>query len=236
MTPVSGMPRGIVDLSHPLEAGMQIYPGDPAVQVAPATSIADDGVLVHHLHLGTHTGTHLDAPSHSIADGETVDRLRLERLIGPLHLVDLTELARPSAPIALAQVARSLAAVPPGGIVVFRTDWSERFGSDSYLEHPYLDAGIAHHLVGAGVSVVGVDTLSPDRTVPAGTDLPFHEVFLGAGGVIIENLARLAQIDPASQPWIAALPLPLVGLDGSPVRAIAFDGAPLYPADFARDG
>ncbi|PPF34947.1 cyclase family protein [Pseudoclavibacter sp. AY1H1] len=213
----------IVDLTHPLTSGMQIYPGDPEVQIAPATSLAEDGVVVHALQLGTHTGTHLDAPSHSIADGHTVDGLDLGRLVAPLLVVDVTEFAQPGGRIELAQVAGQLERLTPGAIVVFRTDWSKRFGRPEYLEHPFLDAAIAERLLAAGVTVVGVDTLSPDRTdaTAESADLPFHDVFLGAGGVIIENLSNLSAIDTARDPWISALPLPFTGLDGSPVRAVA---------------
>lgn len=214
----------IVDLTHPLVSGMQIYPGDPEVRITPATSLDAEGVVVHALHLGTHSGTHLDAPSHSIADGATVDRLDLGRLVGPLLVVDVTELAQqPGRRIELAQVAGQLEQLAPDVIVVFRTDWSARFGQPDYLEHPYLDAAIAERLLAAGVTVVGVDTLSPDRTDATAESavLPFHEVFLGAGGVIIENLTKLSAVDPARDPWISALPLPFTGLDGSPVRAVA---------------
>ncbi len=219
--------RKLVDLTHPLASGMQIYPGDPEVRIAPATSLAEHGVVVHGLQLGTHTGTHLDAPSHSIAGGDTVDSLDLARLVAPLHLVDVTAIAAPSRRIALAEVASQLDAVQPGAIVVFRTDWSARFGQPDYLEHPYLDVAIAERLRAAGVTVVGVDTLSPDRTDPTAesAELPFHEVFLGAGGVIIENLTNLSAIDPARGPWISALPLPFTGLDGSPVRAVVMHRA-----------
>lgn len=224
--------REIIDLTHPLTSGMQVYPGDPEVLMTPATSIADDGVVVHSLHLGTHSGTHLDAPSHSTADGETVDRIVLARLVGPLHLVDVTsEPADAGRHINLSEVEGRLQDIAPGAIVVFRTDWSTRFGTPDYLEHPCLDARIATFLLDAGVSVVGIDTLSPDRTGSVGAEagvgagdgasFPFHDAFLGAGGVIIENLTSLAAVDVARDPWLSALPLPFAGLDGSPVRAIA---------------
>lgn len=217
------MTSSIIDLTHSLSSEMQVYPGDPEVRFAPATSLDDSGVVVHSLHFGTHTGTHLDAPSHSIADGTTVDALDLERLFAPVHLVDSTSLARPGRRITVADVASQLSEIAPGSIVLFRTDWSERFGRPDYLDHPYLDAAIAALLLVAGVRVVGVDTLSPDRTGSGATpaELPFHEAFLGAGGVIIENLNRLAAIDTAKHPWLSALPLPFTGLDGSPIRAVA---------------
>ncbi|WP_424464370.1 cyclase family protein [Pseudoclavibacter helvolus] len=216
--------RKIVDLTHPLTTGMQIYPGDPEVQLAPAASLAEEGVVVHSLHLGSHSGTHLDAPSHSIAGGATVETIDLGRLFAPLHVVDVSGLALPGRRIHLADVDGQLSNVEPGAVVVFRTGWSEQFGEPGYLEHPFLDARIASHLLEAGVDVVGVDTLSPDRTdvSAASADLPFHDVFLGAGGVIIENLTGLDAVGALVQPWISALPLPFTGLDGSPVRAVAF--------------
>lgn len=213
----------ITDLTHPLVSGMQIYPGDPEVRVASAASLDDDGAVVHRLHLGTHSGTHLDAPSHSIAGGDTVERIALGRLFAPLHLVYVTALARPRQRIELGEVAAQLDAIEAGAIVVFRTDWSERFGQPDYLDHPFLDPAIAKRLLEVGVSVVGVDTLSPDQTdaSAASAGLPFHEAFLGEGGVIIENLVGLAAVDTTRRPWLSALPLPFAGLDGSPVRAVA---------------
>ena len=77
----------LVDLSHPLTTGMPVYPGDPEVTFAPALTVAADGVAVERLDLGSHSGTHLDAPAHSIPGGRTVDRIPLELLWGPARVL-----------------------------------------------------------------------------------------------------------------------------------------------------
>jgi len=70
------------DLSHPLHSGMQVYPGDPGVDFAPALELERDGAAVTELHLGSHTGTHVDAPAHTVAGGRTMDRVSLDELVG----------------------------------------------------------------------------------------------------------------------------------------------------------
>lgn len=95
------------------------------------------------------------------------------------------------------------------------TGWSERFGTPAYLDHPWLTPDAARAIVDSGVRAVGVDTLSPD---PRGS-LAFHEIVLGAGVVIVENLRGVDRLRgrPAT---LSFYPLSLTG-DGSPVRAVA---------------
>src|SRR5690606_36039562 len=76
-----------IDLSREVISGMPVFPGDPNVTIHPALTLAGDGVAVTHLTLGSHTGTHLDAPSHSVDGGRTVDEFPLERLCGPARVL-----------------------------------------------------------------------------------------------------------------------------------------------------
>ena len=78
----------LIDLSHRIVGGMTVFPGDPEVSIADAATLKDDGFRVSALHLGSHTGTHLDAPSHSIADGASLEAVALEQLIAPLVVLD----------------------------------------------------------------------------------------------------------------------------------------------------
>lgn len=220
----------VVDLSHPIRTGMQVFPGDPQVRVQQAATVQADGFEVAELHLGSHSGTHLDAPRHTVDGGAAIDELPLDRLIGPARIVRLPE-AAPHSLVSWSQVADQLTGLAPGTIVLFETGFSLWFGTARYLAHPVFDADIARILVAAGVRVVGFDTLNPDPTpdpsypAPALPDgapaLPFHDVFLGAGGAIIENLANLAEVT-WPDPLVSVLPLRLAGADGSPVRAVAF--------------
>lgn len=211
----------IVDLSHPIHTGMQVFPGDPEVTLATVATVAEDGYRVASLHAGTHTGTHLDAPSHSIPGGGSVDGIGLARLVGPAVIVQCAGRA-PNEAVSWASVADRLDVLDGITMVLFRTGWSEHFGTQHYLEHPVLLPDVAEGLLAAGISVVGVDTLNPDPTLAGTGQLPFHEVFLGAGGVIAENLANLSDVT-WDRPLVSLLPLPLAGADGAPIRAVAMD-------------
>ncbi|KAJ7634729.1 hypothetical protein FB45DRAFT_671027, partial [Roridomyces roridus] len=80
----------IIDLPHTLESGMQVYPGDPTSSCSPAASIAKDGYAVCSLSLGSQTGTHVDAPAHFFANGQTISQLPLAIFMGRAVVVDLT--------------------------------------------------------------------------------------------------------------------------------------------------
>ncbi len=214
--------RAVVDLSRPLRTGMTVFPGDPAVSIETAATLEEDDFRVSALHLGSHSGTHLDAPSHSVAGGVAVDGLALDRLIAPLRVLRARDRAA-HALISWAELAPQAGDVRPGDAVVVETGWSARFDDADATDHPALAPEVAEHLLARGVTVIGVDALSPDPS-RAGEDglwrLPVHELVLGAGGIIIENLVNLDRV-PASGAELLALPLSLPGVDGSPVRAVA---------------
>lgn len=75
--------RRIVDLSHPISADTQVYPGDPVPQLSAATTIDRDGYNVLHVSMGSQTGTHVDAPYHFLADGARIDAMELSMFLGP---------------------------------------------------------------------------------------------------------------------------------------------------------
>lgn len=212
----------LIDLSHRIVGGMTVFPGDPAVTIAPAAEIATDGFRVSALHLGTHSGTHLDAPSHSIAEGAALDAVPLEWLLAPLRILHATGLTGGDR-VTPELVADDLENVHAGDIVAVRTGWSNHFESPDYLQHPVLDPRLAELLWERGVRVLGVDTLNPDPSsanVAGEWSLPVHELWLGRGGVIVENLTALDRV-PTGDVEAIILPLNLTGLDGSPVRAVA---------------
>lgn len=200
---------------------MQVYPGDPEVTLATVATVDEDGYQVASLHAGSHTGTHLDAPLHSIPGGQAVDEIDVARLVGTARIVSCTGLA-PHDIVTWDSIAAQLQELDGVAMVLFRTDWSACFGTQRYLEHPVLAAEVAERLLAAGITVVGVDTLNPDATLDNGGVLPFHAAFLGAGGVIVENMTNLGAVT-WERPLVSVLPMPLAGTDGAPVRAVAMD-------------
>lgn len=206
------------DLSHPLASGMQVYPGDPAVELRPALDLERDGAAVTALHLGSHSGTHVDAPAHTVTGGRTMDRVGVDELVGEALVVHVAGLDD-RATIGVADLGPLPAAVP--AIVVIDTGWAKHFGTERALSHPAVAVEAAQLLLARGMRVLCVDTLSPDPTDPAGTsDFPVHSVVLGADGLIVENLAGVADLPAMAR--IGIFPLRLAG-DGAPARAVAFD-------------
>lgn len=205
-----------LDLTHALAAGIPVYPGDPAVSVRPCCTHERDGYQVMHLDLGTHSGTHLDAPLHFIAGGPSLDSYALDRFHGRGVVVDARGRA-PGAPIGPDVMAPLAGSLDGAEMVLFLTGWDRHFGRSGYEQHPHLTADLARLLVSRGVRLVGVDSLNPDPT--GGSDFPVHEILLGADVLICENLTGLAAlVGGPAEFWI--LPIKVHGSDGAPVRAL----------------
>jgi kynurenine formamidase len=222
---VSGSPvRDIVDLSHPLDDDTPVYPGDPVARFTPATTIDEQGYNVLHVRMGSQTGTHVDAPFHFLADGARIDELPLELFLGPAVVADVRG-KPPHGSITWSDLAPVADRLAPGRMLLLHTGWDAHWGTDAYFDHPFLDGDAAARVIAAGVRTIGLDALSLDETVldgqPAGGFVA-HDVVLGAGGVIVENLRNLDAIR-SRDPVVSVLPLRLVGADGAPVRAVAFE-------------
>lgn len=78
----------VIDLSTPLYSGMDVYPGDPAVNITVEHTYEAEGWQLRQMTLGSHTGTHVDAYSHMHQGKESIDQIPLERFFGPAQVVD----------------------------------------------------------------------------------------------------------------------------------------------------
>nr|WP_217920479.1 cyclase family protein [Halolamina sp. CBA1230] len=214
------------DLTHPIESGMPVYPGDPAVSVAAADTFAADGCRVSELACGSHAGTHVDAPAHTEEHGDTLDSYPVSAFVRDAVVVDCTDLGARE-PIPAERVPGSETA-PRADCTVFRTDWDRHWGRDRYRNHPYLSVAAAERCAERGLAV-GIDAFSPDPTPPAegemelGDRAPFgaHHALLGAGVLVFENLTNLEALPERFE--LRAQPIALGG-DGAPVRAVAVAG------------
>lgn len=198
---------------------MPIFPGDPKVVITPLASESGPW-RVTALRLGTHSGTHIDAPSHYIADGASIDHIPLERFVCPGRVVRVLGLA-PDAPISAEHLAPHLERFPAGGALILHTGWDTWWEDERYFQHPYLTSECARLLVRTGVGIVGIDALNVDSTVQGTAAV--HEILLGAGVLIVENLTGLDQLAPERRYTFLFVPLRLEGLDGSPIRAFAWE-------------
>lgn len=156
--------RMLRDLSHPVRDRMMVYPGDPGVSIAPALHVDADGVAVGRIDMGSHTGTHVDAPAHTVRGGRTMAEVSLDELFGEALILRVPRAAdgRTYGWGDLVVDGGIPETVPP--IVVIDTGWARRFGDERALRHPALHPDAAKELVRRGMRVLAVDTLSPDLT------------------------------------------------------------------------
>ena len=212
------VPRTVFDLSQPVENGMTVFPGDPEPRIGPAE--ATPPWQVSSLSIGSHTGTHIDAASHYYPNGTTIDRYEASRFVLPgivARLLDLPD----DGPITAAQLKEPLQAAPTGGAILLHTGWDRFWKTVRYLRHPYLTAEAAELIAAAQLRLVGIDALNPDSTVQRTSHA--HEILLGRDVLIVENLTRLEQLQAGRIYGVSVLPINLANLDGSPVRAVAWE-------------
>ena len=204
----------LIDLSHVLRSGMDVYPGDPTVPTV--TRLSEHGPSAHQaskFETGCHAGTHVDLPLHFRAGEDALEAYPLERCWGRALVVDAP--AGEIGPDALA--GADLADVD---FVIFRTGWERRWGTPAYYaDWPWLAPDTARLLAAAGLKGVGIDSPSIDTAV----DQTAHVVLAEAGFLNIENMANLAAL-PARPFTLLVLPLKLEGAEASPVRAAALIG------------
>jgi arylformamidase len=216
----------IIDLSLLIEEGMMTFPTPwhPVVEITILGRHGIEGRETRKLVLGTHVGTHADAPRHFIPNGATIDQVPLDVLIGPATVADFQNCG-PLHEIGIADLKQRLGDKKPVRLIL-RTGWSEYFGNMKfYNEYPFLSEDAAHWLVEKGVRLIAMDTPSPDNPAHSrGTprDSPNHKVLLGAGVVLVEYLTNLKSVT-AQEVDLIVMPLRLKGCDGSPARCVAIE-------------
>jgi len=202
----------IYDVTISVQAGMPTWDGEPGPECRPIKRIGMDGepAQVSLLTVGTHCGTHVDAPCHFIPGSAGVDGLPLDALVGPCRVVevDAAALIEPRHLESLAVGARRLLLKTRSGVL-----WDEPAFRRDFVA---LAPAAADWLVDHGVLLVGIDYLSVDPydAEPAAA----HLTLLGAGVVVLEGL-DLRRVPPGGYD-LAALPLKLTGADGAPARVV----------------
>jgi arylformamidase len=200
-----------IDLTMPITEGMPFNPDHFPPQIVAYASIETHGWRASRLVLDSHLGTHMDAPSHFVAGGLTLEQVELDVLIGPAQVVHLAQVSEKQAltPAFFPSITQER--------LLIHTGWSKRaLHAPAYFQrYPYLTPEAAEYLVERGVRLLGLDCPSVDYD-PGRT----HVALLSRGTVIIENLVNLDQL-PATCAFMA-LPLPIQGGDGCPLRAVAW--------------
>lgn len=207
------MPR-IHDISIPIVAGGVVYPGNPPIEIALQQALArGDGANVSTLAFGSHTATHVDAAKHFFDDGQPVDELPLDRLVGPCIVIEFDDAVMS---VGRAELERHDLHATKRVLIKTRNSRVLQKQSEFVKDYTYVAPDGAEYLVERGIELVGVDYLSVEQ-FRSGHHRT-HRTLLGAGVVIIEGLA-LAAVPPGEY-QLVCLPLRLRGLDGAPARAV----------------
>ena len=207
------MPSAWIDISVPLRNGMVHWPGDPPATITKTKDMAHgDSCTVSTLDMGSHTGTHMDAPGHFIRSARTIDAMPLEATVGPARVLEIRD------PVSIKPEELRRYRLRRGERILFKTQNSaKRWKRDTFSEDfVAISQGAARFLAQRKLRCVGVDYLSVGGYHDDGVVI--HRTLLGAGIWIIEglNLSRVR----AGQYELICLPLKIVGGDGAPARAI----------------
>jgi len=199
------------DLSPPISPSLAVWPGDSPPSREVLTEIDDgDNIRLSTLRATVHLGAHADAPSHYSATGAAIDQVALEPYLGPAQVVRLD--SQPGTVI-------TPDLLPPIGAPRILIDTGTFPDPDQWTNDFAVPApDLIDFLADAGVVLIGLDSPSVDPA--ASKDLPAHQRLAQRNMANLEGLV-LHHV-PEGRYQLSALPLPLVGFDGSPVRAVLF--------------
>lgn len=206
----------IIDLTAEIYDNAPTMPMDPKCSVSEHCNLDTLGYNLTRITLSTHQGTHLDAPFHFFYEGETIDKISLYKCIVRAIKVDLTY-KKPKETISIEDVIKYEPFVDKGISLLLHTGWDKLYPKKEFFsDFPYVSKELAKWLVEKKVGLIGLDFPCPNIT-----DWKIiHEMLLGNSVLIVEGLVNMEELGEGEFTFFA-LPLKIMGRDGSPVRAIA---------------
>jgi arylformamidase len=211
----------LIDLSQPIFHECPNCPAHPPVRVDLGATHEQHGWRLEMLTVASHTGSHVDAPLHKLADGASLDDIPLERFVGKALVVDLRDSAA-SRPINAGLLRSHLPGPLKDRIVLLATGWGDQRAADDnwHYRSPHLTVDGAEWLVAQGIRGVGIDHYSIAGAAEP-NNARVHEVLLGAGAWIVEELRFPQEVFELSQPvtfW--SLPVNFKGFSGAFCRPV----------------
>ncbi|HZY65400.1 MAG: cyclase family protein [Actinomycetota bacterium] len=204
------------DLSQTYANGMPHAKTIPEPHFEQVKSVERDGYSVTQLSVATH----IDAPSHLIENGQTIEEVTLDTLVGPALAVSIDK--GPGEEITAEDLDSAVSGGSPGDALLIRTGWGQKFGDEDYGNHPYLSEDAARWIVDRRFRLVGLDATTPDAPGHLRTedfDFQVHRVLLGSGVLIVEHLHLEEVVGEKFELIIGALKVE--GADGAPARVLA---------------
>lgn len=203
--------KQVIDLAHPLGPDTPPYPGDPPLRVHTQATVDPDGYALTKWSGVFHCGTHMDAPSHFMADGAGIHQLPFDFWAGTAWVIDVPPGQDPD----IRHLGR-LSLPPEIRFVLFRTGWDVHYPHDRYFrEHPVFTPALVEWLSSSSLRGVGIDLPSPDKA-----PWQAHHKLLGKGIILLENLRGLNRLPLQRSFDLLCIPLP-VQAEASWVRPLA---------------
>jgi arylformamidase len=215
--------RKFYDLTQTISKDIPIYSGDPQPDFEPSSTIERDSYNVTRIILGSHSGTHVDAQSHFMIDGNSIDREPVSKFIGESIVIDLSKRCSIGDGITSAHLEDYSDLIKGSEILLIYTGSSEYWMKDQNIKYDftYLEPSAAQWIVDHHVKCIGIDTFSVEKY--GSKEGLSHKILLSSSVGIIENLNSNLKNLSGKRVFLVCLPLLLEGVDGSPARTIAFD-------------
>jgi kynurenine formamidase len=210
----------VIDLTMRITPSIRVYPGSPQPSFIPWSKFDRHGYDSEAMFMSTHTGTHVDAPSHFKPGLASIDMISTDRLVCNAVLIRAEKNANQ-----LIEEQDLGNQIREGDAVVIATGWEKRSGSRNYMsENPGLSEQAARYLARKRVNAVAIDCPSID----GGADSRFiaHNILLSCNILVVENLCNLNRVASSrsrssSTFTLIISPLKLGGATGSPARVLA---------------
>lgn len=224
---IKKFPYKIIDLTHTLSSDIPTWNGacgfSHEIKKDYDTRSEKVPFRVQQIKMHAGVGTHIDAPSHCIPGGKNVGDIPLEELVAPCVVIDVSKKAEENYIVSnsdLIAFEEKFAPISEGSFVIVHTGWSKFWNNPkkycSDYRFPSLSREFAEALLERKIVGVGIDTLSPDRP---DSGFPVHELILGAGKYIVENIANAMLLPPISS-FSLALPIKTVDGTEAPIRLV----------------
>lgn len=202
----------IIDISQEIRPNMLVYPGDPIFHSRSVSSFKSGNMCeVSELCIGSHCGTHVDAPLHMVPGGATIDTLSLDCFLGPCRVLTI------QSPIISEKQLMDLD-VREGERILLRTDPQGKYQGKGRFNPTVLSMRAAQLLTERRVKLVGIDAPTVENMELC--DGEVHRLLLGSGIAVLEGLCL--QDATEEHYLLSALPLRLVGENGAPCRAVLY--------------
>jgi arylformamidase len=209
----------ILDLTREVRNETKVFPGSPLPKFIPWTKMDVHNYDSEVIFMSTHTGTHMDAPSHFASNASSIDKISVNRFISNAILITIKKGSNQV--ITTGEIESSDVRIMDGDSIVFSTSWENEVDKDYFFsDSPGLSEDAAKYLINKKVNAVCIDSPSIDRG--SDNDFPVHKILLSREILVVENLCNLNKLK-TQYFTLVMTPLKLSGASGSPIRAIAID-------------